>query len=113
MKFFITKKKLIKELAKELAYLQIRADWWFYVCPANNEETKERNHDMASSQLELVTEVREISNRLGIIKEVYDEAYRIYNFRNSGRSDYNPDIELIRRLDSEFCEPRKKKRIVW
>lgn len=31
MRLFITKKKLIKKLSEELAYLQIRADWWYYV----------------------------------------------------------------------------------
>lgn len=30
MRLFITKKKLIKEMAKELAYLEINADWWYY-----------------------------------------------------------------------------------
>ena len=31
MRLFITKKKLVKKFAEELAYLQIRADWWYYV----------------------------------------------------------------------------------
>lgn len=30
MKFFITKRRLIKEMARELAYLEINADWWYY-----------------------------------------------------------------------------------
>lgn len=29
MKFLVRRKTIIKEIANELAYLQIRADWWF------------------------------------------------------------------------------------
>lgn len=67
---------------------------------------------MASSQLDLVTEVRAIAVRFDILPEVYKEAYKIYDFRNSGEKDFVPDIELIRRLDREFCEPMKKHRPV-
>ena len=107
MKFLTKRKSIIKELAQELAYLQIRADWWFYI--ANGD--KEENRNMSSSQLDLVTEVKEISNRFGIINEVYAEAYKIYDFRNSGKKDFVPDIELIKKLDREFCKPRKKTRV--
>lgn len=31
MKFFLSKKKLILQFAQELAFLQIRADWWHYI----------------------------------------------------------------------------------
>lgn len=106
VRLFITKKKLIKKFAEELAYLQIRADWWFYVAGGDKEE----NQNMSNSQLEGVTELRCICHDLGILGEVYDEAYKIYDFRNSGKKNYVPDIELIKRLNREFCEPRKKKR---
>lgn len=102
----ITRRTIIKELAAELAYLQISADWWYYTM-----KDTEENRNMASGQLELVTEVKEIANRLGILKQVYKKAYQIYDFRNSGKKGYNPDIELIKRLNREFCEPRKKSRI--
>jgi len=78
MKLFVTKKKLIKHLAEELAYLQIRADWWYYCFP-NDVVDKENNitkQDMSSSALDLVTEVRNIAKRLDILKEVYEEAYK-------------------------------------
>ena len=106
MRLFITKKKLVKKFAEELAYLQIRADWWFYVASGDKEE----NQNMSNSQLEGVTELRCICHDLGILSEVYDEAYKIYDFRNSGKKDYVEDVELIKRLDRQFCEPRKKKR---
>ena len=115
MRLFITKKKLIKTLAEEIAYLQIRADWWYY-CFSNDMVDKENNitkQDMSSSELDLVTEVRAIAMRFDILPQVYEEAYKIYDFRNSGKKDFVPDIELIKRLDREFCEPMKKYRPVF
>ena len=76
----------------------------------NNNITKQ---DMSSSKLDLVTEVRAIAMRLDILSQVYEEAYKIYDFRNSGKKDFVPDIELIKKLDREFCEPMKKRRPVF
>ena len=115
MRLFITKKRLIKILAEEIAYLQIRADWWYH-CFSNDMVDKENNitkQDMSSSELDLVTEVRAIAMRFDILPQVYEEAYKIYDFRNSGKKDFVPDIELIKRLDREFCEPMKKCRPVF
>lgn len=106
MKLFITKKKLIQKMAEELAYLQIRADWWYYVSNTKDEEKQ----NMSNMQLDAVTELRCICHDLGILKEVYTEAYKIYDFRNSGKKNFVPDIELIKKLDVVFCEPRKKHR---
>ena len=77
MRLFIIKKKLIKKFAEEMAYLQIRADWWFYVSSGDKEE----NRNMSNMELEGVTELRCICNDLGILNEVYDEAYKIYDKR--------------------------------
>lgn len=109
MKFFITKRKLVNEFAKELAYLQIRADWWYYASKIEDEERQ----NMSSKMLDDVTELRCICSKLGIMKEVYAKAYKIYDFRNSGKKDFQPDIELIKKLNEEFCEPIKKKRPVF
>ena len=117
MKLFITKKKLIKKLAEEVAYLNINADWWYY-CFAGGKEPdyvvdKDAGitiRDMSSGNLELVTEVKTIAMELGIWSEVYKKAIKIYDFRNSGKKDFVPNIELIKKLDKEFCEPKKKKR---
>ncbi len=106
MRLFITKKKLVKKFAEELAYLQIRADWWFYVTNGDKEE----NRNMSNMELEGVTELRCICQDFGILNEVYNKAYKIYDFRNSGKKNHVADVELIKRLNREFCEPRKKKR---
>ena len=104
MRLFITKKKLIKEMAKELAYLEINADWWYYTTKV------EEKQQMSSHNLYGVTELRCICDALGILKEVYDEAYKIYDFRNSGSDDFKPNVPLIRKVHDEFCEPIAKKR---
>lgn len=115
MKLFVTKKKLIKHLAEELAYLQIRADWWYYCYKHEfvDETCETTKEDMSSHQLEYVTEVRNIAKRLDILKDVYAEAYKIYDFRNSGKAGFEPDITLIEKLNREFCEPIKKKRLLF
>lgn len=115
MKLFITKKKLIKYLAEELAYLQIRADWWYYCFPHEmvDRESNITNQDMASAQIDLVTEVRNIAHGLGILKEVYEEAYKIYDFRNSGKKDFVADVELIEMMYRDFCKPRKDRRLLF
>lgn len=112
MRLFITKKKLIKKFAEELAYLQVRADWWYYCFPSEKVDEDITKQDMSSKELDAVTELRCICNDLGILKEVYDEAYKIYDFKNSGKKDYVPDVELIKQLNKDFCEPRKKRRPV-
>lgn len=113
MRLFIAKKKLIKKLAEELAYLQIRADWWYYCFPDEKVDEDITKQDMSSKELDAVTELRCICNDLGILREVYDEAYKIYDFRNSGKKEFVPDIALIEKLDKEFCRPRKKKRPIF
>ena len=113
MRFFATKKKLIKTLAEELAYLQIRADWWHYCYSGEKVDEDITKQDMSSSVLDLVTEVIAIAMRFDILSKVYEEAYKIYDFRNSGNKDFIPDIELIKKLDREFCEPMKKRRPVF
>ena len=114
---FIRKKKLIKTLAEELAYLQINADWWYYCFAGGSnpdkvldESTGTTVRDMSSSRLDLVTEVRAIAVEFGILPQVYGEAYKIYDFRNSGKEDFVADKKLIEKLKREFCEPRMKRR---
>ena len=106
MKVFITKKKLVNEFAKELAYLQIRADWWHYASRAEDKYSQ----NMSSKMLDDVAELRCICSNLGIMKAVYEKAYKIYDFRNSGKKGFVPDVNFIKKLNKEFCEPMKKKR---
>ena len=67
---------------------------------------------MSSNEIEEYDEVRRICYKLGILRKTYNEALKIYDFRESGSKDYKPNIELIKKLDKEFCEPYKKKRVI-
>ena len=116
MKFFITKKKLIKIMAKELAYLQIRADWWYYCFGGGKDpdyvldkDSGITIQDMSSRQLDSVDEVRAIATELGIWPEVHKEAIRIYDFRNSGKDGFQPDTEFIKKMNRTFEEYKKKR----
>lgn len=110
MKLLITRKKMIRTFAEELAYLQIRADWWYYCFPKEMVVENTTKQDMSDQMLSDVSELRRVCDAFGILKEVYNEAYKIYDFRNSGKHSFVPDIELIKKLNREFCEPMKKKR---
>lgn len=69
MKVFISKRKLVNEFAKELAYLQIRADWWHYASRAEDKYSQ----NMSSKMLDDVAELRCICSNLGIMKAVYEK----------------------------------------
>jgi hypothetical protein len=88
-KFFNTKKAIIKEFAKEIATLQMKADKWYYV---------HENQDMSSFVLNKVDAIKSMCTRLGICNEVYQEAYKIYDFRNSGKNDFVPNMELLKSI---------------
>ena len=77
--FFITKKRLVKEFASEIADKQKWADIWYY---------ERNNQDHSSWLLEQVDVLKFLASRLGICREVYEEAYKIYDFRNSGKKGY-------------------------
>lgn len=83
----ISKKKMISTFAKELAYKQKKADKFYYI---------DNNQEMSSYVLEHVDEIKDLTIKLGITKDVYNEAYKIYDFRNSGKKDYEPDLDALR-----------------
>lgn len=82
---FIEKKELISKFAKEMARLQKKADKYYYV---------ENNKEMADYILIYATELKEFASKLGICKEMYQEAYKIYDFRNSGCDEYMTQIKF-------------------
>jgi transcription initiation factor TFIIIB Brf1 subunit/transcription initiation factor TFIIB len=79
MKLIVTRKRMIKEFATKIAELQKSADNWYY-----------NLHDQGQSSwlIDQVTPLKEICQKLGIAKQVYEEAYKIYDFRNSGKAGY-------------------------
>ena len=95
--------KLISILSKELAYLQWSADYWYYI-----------NHDqeMSSYELDKITELKNIANDLKILDEVWDSALEIYDFTNSGKRSFKPNIKYIDDFKS-FFEDHHKSRLIF
>ena len=96
---FIDKKELVSKFAKEMARLQKKADKYYYI---------DNNREMADYVLIEASYLKDFSSKLGICKEMYDEAYIIYNFKNSGKKDYIPteeQLEELRKWCDVPCEP--------
>ena len=55
-----------------------------------------KDKDMSNFELDKVTPLKYLSNKLGITKKVYEEAYKIYDFRNSGKKGFEPNLEEIK-----------------
>ena len=96
---FIKKDFIIKELAEEYAYLEAASSYFNYIRNDNN---------MGSYMLDHVGELTNVILRLGIAKEVYDEAIKIYNFENDGREDY-VNKELCEKVYNELLRTRTDK----
>lgn len=92
---FIEKKELISKFAKEMARLQKKADKYYYV---------ENNKEMADYVLIYATELKEFASKLEICEEMYQEAYKIYDFRNAGHNGYMTQKRL-EELKSWFDTP--------
>ena len=93
---FIEKKELINKFAKEMARLQKKADKYYYI---------DDNKEMADYVLIYAVELKNFASKLGICDEMYQEAYTIYDFRNSGKKDYTPSKEQLEELKNWFDVP--------
>ena len=87
MKILVFRKTIVKAIAKEIAEYQRKADYFYYI---------RKDQEMSSFELEKVTTLKYLSNKLGITKQVYEEAYKIYDFRNSGKKGFKPNLEEIK-----------------
>ena len=88
MKFLVTRKTIIKEFAKQIADLQQRADKEYYKPHLKNYKPVEGKNDHASWILDQVNPLKRMCQHLGIVTKVYEEAYKIYDFHNSGKVGY-------------------------
>ena len=93
---FIEKKELISKFAKEMARLQKKADKYYYI---------ENDKNMSDYILVYATELKEFASKLGICEEMYQEAYKIYDFRNSGKKEYTPSQEQLEELRNWYDVP--------
>lgn len=83
-----TRKRMIKEFAKQIAEIQQRADKEYYKPHLNNYKPVEGKNEHAAWILDQVNPLKKMCQELGIVKQVYEEAYKIYDFRNSGKTGY-------------------------
>lgn len=88
----IKKGELIDIFANEMATLQKKADIYYYI---------DNNRDMSDYILIKASYLKDLISKLGICNEVYNKAYDIYDFRNSGKNDYQPSEEQLEKLKKE------------
>lgn len=93
---FIEKKELINKFAKEMARLQKKADKYYYI---------DNNKEMSDYVLIYAVELKYFASKLGICEQMYREAYKIYDFRNSGSKDYIPSKEQLEDLKNWYDVP--------
>jgi hypothetical protein len=88
MKILVRRKTMIKEFAIKIADIQKRADEAYYKPHLKNYEPTPNENDLAAWIVDQVKPLKEMCCKLGIVKQVYVEAYKIYDFRNSGKPGY-------------------------
>lgn len=88
MKIITTRKTIIKEFAAKLADIHRRADHEYYKPFLNNYTPEPNKNEHAAWLLDQRIPINDMCNKLGITKQVYEEAYKIYDFRNSGKKGY-------------------------
>lgn len=93
----VTRKELIRVFAEELAKKQKKADYWFYA---------ENNQEMSSYVLNHVEEIKALAIKLNIVDSVYHEAYKIYDFRDSGKKDHAWDN--VKKAEEAISNSKKK-----
>ena len=96
---FIKKDFIIKELAEEYAYFEAASTHDMHI---------DHNLKMASHKLELLSELIFVTRRLGIEKEVYDEAVKIYDFTNDDKEE-SVNKELCEKVYNELLSKRTEK----
>ena len=93
---FIEKSELINKFAKEMARLQKKADQYYYI---------DNNKEMADYVLIYAAELKSFASKLVICEEMYEEAYKIYDFKYSGKKDYVPSKEQLEELKKWYDVP--------
>lgn len=102
MKIFVLRKTIINEFAKEIAHIHQRADREYYKPHLNNYEPVPHENEFASWILDDINALNKMCRKLNIIQKVYDKAYKIYDFRNSGKPGYTlKEGKIVLREESE------------
>ena len=86
---FIEKDALVREFAEEMARLQKKCDKYYYI---------DNDMDLCDYIQAQINFLKDFLIRLGICEEVYKQAYTIYDFRDSGKSDFVPSKEQLEEM---------------
>lgn len=92
---FMSRKKIIKCFAEHMAKMQKNADIQYY---------ERNNKDMSSYYIEKFNAVLPLIVKLGIIEEAYEEAYKLYDFRNSNKAGYWYIDGVMIELESKYSK---------
>jgi hypothetical protein len=84
MNILVRRKTIVKEFAMKIAELNRRSDEWYY----KDIPPKKNTNYQASWLLDQIIPLNQMCQKLGIREQVYKEAYKIYDFRNSGKNGY-------------------------
>lgn len=82
----IKKKQVVQTFAIKIAELQKNADIYYYI---------KNDQEYSSRYLDQIIPIKNLAINLGICKEVYEEAYKIYDFKNSGKKGWKPDYNKL------------------
>lgn len=86
---FIEKDALVGEFAEEMARLQKKCDKYYYI---------DKDMNLCDYIQAKIDGLKDLSIKLGICEEMYEKAYQIYDFRNSGKKDYVPSKEQLEEM---------------
>lgn len=85
-------KGVVEAFAQELACWQKMADVAYY---------EKGNQEENSCLLDKAFALKELANKMGICGDVYERAYQIYDFRNSGKEGYTLKDGKIVKVEQE------------
>ena len=84
----LNKEMVIETFARVIADIQREADVLYYKPEIPGYNPKANKNDESGFKLNEIIKLRKMCDVFGITKEVYDFAYTVYDFRNSGREGY-------------------------
>jgi len=98
MFILVSRKRMVKEFAEKIAAIQKKADKEYYKPHLKNFKPEEGMNEHAAWLVDQINPLKELCQKLGIVDRVYTEAYKIYDFRNSGKRGYGLKDGKIEKL---------------
>lgn len=86
---FVERDEIVRRFAEEMARLQAKCDKYYYI---------DKDMELCNYIQAKIDFLKDFSIKLEICAEMYEKAYQIYDFRNSGKSDYVPSEEQLEKM---------------